>query len=323
MDQPIACTLTPGEYQRPHRRARRAGGPRAALARADRRRRAADLRRQPRRPSASCAPRSPPRRAAARSCAWTCSARDDGPGARHRRPAGRPADHRGAVRVSVPEKLLGAGALVMALCCALLPLAGAALGGGLIAGAGTIGADRRRRRPGRRRLRRHAPAQARRPDADRAAATAAVGKELVRRLVDEVVNAGDMRALERSTRRRWRAPRARWIKPFRPSFPDFRDGDRPARCRRRHRRRRAFAARAPTSGEWRGHAPTGRRFERVDEVYISRSATGASPAPGALKTPRVARRNSACPASRTCALQAKDSGAETLDPVFFDNQARQ
>jgi hypothetical protein len=41
--------------------------------------------------------------------------------------------------VSVPEKLLGAGALVMALCCALLPLAGAALGGGLIAGAGTLG----------------------------------------------------------------------------------------------------------------------------------------------------------------------------------------
>ena len=41
--------------------------------------------------------------------------------------------------MSVPEKLLGAGALVMALCCALLPLAGAALGGGLIAGAGTLG----------------------------------------------------------------------------------------------------------------------------------------------------------------------------------------
>jgi hypothetical protein len=35
--------------------------------------------------------------------------------------------------------LLGAGALIMALCCALLPLAGAALGGGLIAGAGSIG----------------------------------------------------------------------------------------------------------------------------------------------------------------------------------------
>jgi hypothetical protein len=41
--------------------------------------------------------------------------------------------------VTAREKLLGGGALVMALCCALLPLAGAALGGGLIAGAGTVG----------------------------------------------------------------------------------------------------------------------------------------------------------------------------------------
>jgi hypothetical protein len=41
--------------------------------------------------------------------------------------------------VKAAEKLLGAGALIMALCCALLPLAGAALGGGLIAGAGTVG----------------------------------------------------------------------------------------------------------------------------------------------------------------------------------------
>ena len=41
--------------------------------------------------------------------------------------------------MSVPERLLGAGALIMALCCAVLPLAGAAFGGGLIAGAGTIG----------------------------------------------------------------------------------------------------------------------------------------------------------------------------------------
>ena len=41
--------------------------------------------------------------------------------------------------MSAGEKLLGAGALVMALCCALLPLVAAAIGGGLIAGAGTAG----------------------------------------------------------------------------------------------------------------------------------------------------------------------------------------
>jgi len=42
-------------------------------------------------------------------------------------------------QMNLSEKLVGAGALVMALCCAVLPLAGAALGGGLIAGAGAIG----------------------------------------------------------------------------------------------------------------------------------------------------------------------------------------
>jgi MYXO-CTERM domain-containing protein len=41
--------------------------------------------------------------------------------------------------VSAGGKLVGAGAVVMALCCALLPFAGAALGGGLVAGAGTAG----------------------------------------------------------------------------------------------------------------------------------------------------------------------------------------
>ena len=41
--------------------------------------------------------------------------------------------------MSASGRHLGAGALVMGLCCALLPLAGAALGGGLIAGAGPVG----------------------------------------------------------------------------------------------------------------------------------------------------------------------------------------
>jgi hypothetical protein len=41
--------------------------------------------------------------------------------------------------VSAGEKFAGSGVLLMALCCAVLPLAGGALGGGLIAGAGTIG----------------------------------------------------------------------------------------------------------------------------------------------------------------------------------------
>ena len=95
----------------------------------------------------------------------------------------------------------------------------------------------------------------------------AAGKRLVRRLVDEVVNAGDLRVLEEIyTEPMARAARC-WIEPFRSSFPDFEmeivqllaEGDTVAarfRCSGTH------------LGEWRGHPASGRRFERVDEVYF-------------------------------------------------------
>ena len=41
--------------------------------------------------------------------------------------------------MNLASKLGGAAAVIMAVCCAVLPLVGAALGGGLIAGAGTVG----------------------------------------------------------------------------------------------------------------------------------------------------------------------------------------
>jgi predicted ester cyclase len=64
-----------------------------------------------------------------------------------------------------------------------------------------------------------------------------------------------------------------WIDPFRESFPDFRmevrdviaEGDKVVgyfKCSGTHR------------GNWRGIAPTGRRFEDVDEVYIFRVDQG-------------------------------------------------
>jgi predicted ester cyclase len=98
-------------------------------------------------------------------------------------------------------------------------------------------------------------------------ADTAVGKVLVRRLVGEVVNAGDMRVLEEIYTEPMARTARRWIEPFRRAFPDFHmeivqlvaDGDTVAarfRCSGTH------------LGEWRGHAPTGRRFERIDEVYF-------------------------------------------------------
>ena len=104
------------------------------------------------------------------------------------------------------------------------------------------------------------------------ASTAERHKALVRRLI-EIVNAGDLSALPEVATGRIARDAERWIGPFRASFPDFRmevvdviaEGDKVVghfRCSGTHR------------GEWRGRAPTGRRFEGVDEIYIFRVEDG-------------------------------------------------
>lgn len=92
-------------------------------------------------------------------------------------------------------------------------------------------------------------------------------KAAVRRLVDEVMNARRLDVLDElctpSMARRWR----RWAAPFHASFPDMRmeivqlvaEGGTVAG---------RFTCSATNTGEWRGHAATGRRFEDVDEVYF-------------------------------------------------------
>jgi predicted ester cyclase len=89
---------------------------------------------------------------------------------------------------------------------------------------------------------------------------------LVHQLI-EIVNAGDLDALDEVATGEIAEEARRWIGPFRESFPDFRmevadviaEEEKVAgyfRCSGTH------------EGEWRGHAPTGRRFENVDEIYI-------------------------------------------------------
>jgi predicted ester cyclase len=100
-----------------------------------------------------------------------------------------------------------------------------------------------------------------------AARTESQEKDVVRRLVDEVMNGRRLEVVDElctpSMARRWR----RWVTPFQTSFPDIRmdvvqlvaEGDTVVgrfTCSGTHR------------GEWRGEAPTGRRFENVDEVYF-------------------------------------------------------
>ena len=98
-------------------------------------------------------------------------------------------------------------------------------------------------------------------------------KEVVRRLVDEVMNAGRMDVVDELYSPSLAPKAKRWIAPFRASFPDMRmevvdliaEGDKVVG---------RFTCSGTHLGEWLGHAPTGRRFEAVDEVYIFRLREG-------------------------------------------------
>ena len=98
-------------------------------------------------------------------------------------------------------------------------------------------------------------------------------EELVERLVSEVVNGGRSDLIDELFAPDC-APTAReWFGAFRSSFPDLRmeivetvtEGDRVVA---------RFTCSATHLGPWRGHEPTGRRFENVDEVYFFRVADG-------------------------------------------------
>jgi predicted ester cyclase len=94
-------------------------------------------------------------------------------------------------------------------------------------------------------------------------------KAVVRRLIDEVFNAGHLERIDELYAPALAAAAKRWITPFRASFPDVHmeileliaEGDRVVG---------RFSCSATHLGAWLGHAPTGRRFERVDEVSIFR-----------------------------------------------------
>jgi predicted ester cyclase len=92
-------------------------------------------------------------------------------------------------------------------------------------------------------------------------------KQLIRRLVDEVVNKRNPDALDDIAEGKFAALARWWIRPFRSSFPDFRmeivglvaEGDVVVAH---------FKCSGTHQGEWLGVTPTGRRFEGVDEIYI-------------------------------------------------------
>jgi predicted ester cyclase len=92
-------------------------------------------------------------------------------------------------------------------------------------------------------------------------------KAAIRRFVDEAVNGGRDELVDELFAPALTAWVRDWFGSFRRSFPDLRmelvqlvgDGDTVVG---------RFACSATHRGEWRGHAPTGLRFEDVDEVYF-------------------------------------------------------
>jgi predicted ester cyclase len=98
-------------------------------------------------------------------------------------------------------------------------------------------------------------------------------KTVVRRLVAEVLNGGNLAVINELYAPELVPAARRWIAPFRASFPDVHmeieeliaEGDKVVG---------RFTCSATHLGEWLGQAPTGRHFERVNEVAIFRFRDG-------------------------------------------------
>ena len=98
-------------------------------------------------------------------------------------------------------------------------------------------------------------------------------KTVVRRLVAEILNGGHLEVIDELYTPELAPAARRWIAPFRAGFPDVHmeiveliaEGDKVVG---------RFTCSATHLGEWLGQAPTGRRFERVDEVAIFRFRDG-------------------------------------------------
>ena len=92
-------------------------------------------------------------------------------------------------------------------------------------------------------------------------------KAVVGRLIDEVLNGGDLDLIDELYSAEMAAGARRWIEPCRVAFPDVEmetiellaEGDRVAgrvRCS------------GTNLGPWRGGEPTGKRMREIDEVYF-------------------------------------------------------
>ena len=105
------------------------------------------------------------------------------------------------------------------------------------------------------------------PEALVAYAAAVAAKQTVQRFVDEAVNGGRDEVIDGLFTSDMAGEVREWFGAFRRSFPDVRM-DIVELVAEAETVVARFACSTTHLGEWRGHAPTGRRFERVDEVYF-------------------------------------------------------
>ena len=90
---------------------------------------------------------------------------------------------------------------------------------------------------------------------------------MIRRFIDQAVNGGRDELVDELFTPAMAEPAREWFGAFRGSFPDVHmelvglvaEGDTVVG---------RFRCSATHLGDWRGNAPTGRRFEDVDEVYF-------------------------------------------------------
>lgn len=98
-------------------------------------------------------------------------------------------------------------------------------------------------------------------------------KQVVRRLIDDVMNRGDLSAVDELYAPQLAPVARRWVEPFLASFSDVHmrivelvaEGETVVG---------RFACSGTHTGTWLGHLATGRRFNNVAEVYFFRVADG-------------------------------------------------
>jgi predicted ester cyclase len=92
-------------------------------------------------------------------------------------------------------------------------------------------------------------------------------KMLVRRLVEQALGERDIEVLDELAAEDFGEVAKSWVRPFQAAFPDF-EMEIVELIAEDHKVVVHFKCSGTHQGPWLGHAGTGRRFERVDEIYI-------------------------------------------------------